>query len=348
MYKTVKLCLLSISLILSTTFAADAKTDQSSNVDAVAVNVAKVTYGDIPQAITALGSLSALKHVIISSEVPGRVSAINFKDGQQVGRGMPIVQLDNQQAAALYQTAVTQFHLARQKYERSKQLVNIAISKQDLAVLKAMVATSQAGVQKALADLNEKQVIAPFSGVLGAFSVQVGDYVTAGEQLVTLTNSKQLRADYNLPEKELPSIQAGQLVSVTTSAYPEKVFYGTVTFISPTISQASRMVAIQTLVDNPKGLLSPGMFVHLSQQIGTIKNAIIIPDGAISADIKGYFVYKVIGNKVVQDYITIGMRIGGKAQILKGLAVGDTIVVAGQQKLQDGSVIQVVPPPNGE
>ncbi len=347
MNKSVKICLLLLSFVLSISFAAKNEQAQSANEDAVAVNVAKVTSGDIPQTIMALGGLSALKYVVISAETAGRVSAINFKDGQQVGRGMPIVQLDNQQATALYQTAVTQFHLARQKYERSKQLVNIAVSMQDLAVLKAMVATSQAAVQKALADLNEKQVIAPFTGVLGAFRVQVGDYITAGEQLVTLTNSKQLRADYNIPEDKLPSIQAGQLVSVTTSAYPKKVFYGTVTFISPTINQSSRMVAIQALVNNPKGLLSPGMFVHISQQIGTIKNTVIIPDSAISADIKGYFVYKVVGNKVVQDYITIGMRIDGKAQILKGLAVGDTIVVAGQQKLQDGSVIKVVPPPSG-
>lgn len=359
MSKTVKICLFSLFcafLALGTAFAAPkaAKTEKTekpqksvkptataNESNAIVVNVAKVTTGDIPQAITALGSLTAQKHVVISSETAGRIAAINFKDGQQVGRGMPIVQLDNQQAKAMYQTAVTQFHLARQKYERSKQLVDIAISKQNLAVLNATVATSQAAVQKALADLNEKQVVAPFSGVLGAFQAQVGDYVSAGSPLVTLVNTEQLRADYNLPEKDLPNLKVGQLTSVTTSAYPKKVFYGTVTFISPTVSQSSRMVAIQALINNSKNLLSPGMFVHLSQQVGTIKNTIIIPAGAIVADIKGYFVYKVVGNKVVQDYIKIGMRIGAKAQVLKGLKVGDRIVVAGQQKLQDGSVIKI-------
>jgi membrane fusion protein (multidrug efflux system) len=356
MNKTVKTCLFLFFcafLGFSTVFVAmpqasgaekaEKVESAASDSNAIAVNVVQVRTGNIPQTITALGSLTAQKHVVISSETAGRIAAINFKDGQQVARGMPIVQLDNQQAKAMYQTAVTQFHLARQKYERSKQLVDIAISKQNLAVLNAMVATSQAAVQKALADLNEKQVVAPFSGVLGAFQVQAGDYVSAGSPLVTLVNTEQLRADYNLPEKDLPSLKVGQLTSVMTSAYPKKVFYGTVTFISPMVSQSSRMVAIQALINNSKNLLSPGMFVHLSQQIGTIKNTIIIPAAAIVADIKGYFVYKVVGNKVVQNYITVGMRIDAKAQVLKGLTVGDTIVVAGQQKLQDGSTIKIIP-----
>lgn len=318
------------------------KTDTNAAADqAIVVNVDKVVAGDIPRTIEALGGLTAMEKVIISAETSGRISEINFKNGQQVAKGMPIVQLDNQQAEADYKSAVTAYHLASQKFERSKSLVDEAISKQDLAVLKADVATKQAAVQSTLADLNEKEVVAPFSGTLGAFQVQVGDYVNAGAALVTLTNASMLRVDYNITESMLPELKNGQLVTVTTSAYPDKKFYGTVTFISPTVSQDSRMVAVEAQINNKDALLTPGMFVKITQQIGEIKNAILVPSAAISADIKGYYVFVVKGNQAEQTYIKTGMQDGTNTQVLSGLTVGQTIVTAGQQKLQDGSTISV-------
>jgi membrane fusion protein (multidrug efflux system) len=342
--KTVIFSLIFVFIGWNSAIAADSsKKKEAAQVaqPAIVVNVTKVTSGTIPKKIEALGGLTAVEKVTISAETAGRVETINFKDGQQVAKGMPIVQLDNQQAEADYQSAVTAYHLASQKYERSKSLVDEAISKQDLAVLKAGVATRQATVQSKLADLNEKQVVAPFSGTLGSFAVQAGDYVNAGDALVTLVNSALLRADYNIAEDVLPELKIGQLVSVTTSAYPNKIFYGTVTFISPTVSQDSRMVAVQAQINNKDGSLAPGMFVHISQQTGEIKDAILVPSAAVSADIKGYFVFQVEGNKAVKAYVTTGMHTGGNIQITKGLKVGDTIVVAGQQKLEDGSIVTI-------
>lgn len=83
------------------------------------------------------------------------------------------------------------------------------------------------------------------------------------------------------------------------------------------------------------------MFVHVSQQVSVAKNAPVIPEEAIQADVKGYYVYKVVSDKVGQTYIKVGTRVDNQAQVLSGLNIGDTIVVAGQQKLDDGSVIKV-------
>ena len=336
------LLVLSLSLFFCIPFAM-AKSKKNQFNQPIVVEVAHVVAGDIPKSIEALGTLSAVQNVTISSEISGRISEINFKNGETVAKGMPIVQLNNQQAQADYQTAVTGYQLALQKYNRSKNLVNEAISRQDFAIIQAGVATAESDVQSKLADLNAKRITAPFSGVLGAFQVQTGDYVKDGDPLVTLVNTTQLRADYNIPEQNLAELKAGQLVTIKTSAYPNQVFYGTVSFISPIVSPDSRMVAVQALIDNSKGPLLPGMFVRLSEQLGLIKNAVIIPASAISADIKGYYVFKVEGTKVAQTYITTGMQVGAKTQVLNGLQVGDTIVIAGQQKLQDGSMITVAP-----
>lgn len=315
---------------------------QSMAESAIVVNAEQVGQQDVPTMLQALGSLSAVQVVTISAEVDGRVAAIDFKNGQRVGKGMPIVQLDNEQAKAAYQTAVTALQLARTKYERSKQLLNTAISQQELDQLKAQVDTMSANVKSKLAGLNQKQVTAPFSGVLGAFRVNVGDYVQAGDPIVTLVSTDQLRVNYSIAESSLPELKTGQLVEVTVGAYPRKTFYGTVSFISPTVNKATRSVAVEALVPNKKNLLSPGMFVHVAQRISIQKNALVVPSQAVLADIKGYYVFRVEDDKALKTYITIGTRINGMVQVLSGLTNKDSVVTNGAQKLEDGSTIKVV------
>ena len=335
--------IIGIYFLFSSMWAQAVKPVSSSvRLSPIFVDVTQVKTADIPNIVSALGSLSAVRIVTISAESNGRISGIHFKSGQEVDQGMPIVELDNAQAQADYQSAVTTMNLARIKYERSNLLLNQAISQQELATLKADMESKEATVKSKLAVLNQKVITAPFSGVLGIFHVQVGDYVRAGNPLVTLVNTTQLRADYQLPEIFLPKLKLGQFITITSSTYPKKVFYGTVSFISPTVNSDTRSISIQALVPNNTKLLSPGMFVHITHQISVAKNTVVIPEEAIQADVKGYYVYTVIDGKVGQTYVKIGAHLNNQAQVLSGLKIGDTIVVAGQQKLEDGSIVKVV------
>jgi membrane fusion protein, multidrug efflux system len=307
----------------------------------VTVNVAKVKTQNLPHMLPALGNLEASQTVTISSVADGRISAIHFKDGQEVAKGMPIVQLDNAQAKADYESALTDYKLAQVKYNRSKSLIDEAISRQELDKLKAEVATKKSAVQNKLAVLNQLTITAPFAGVLGSFKVQQGDYVSAGNPLVTLVNNKQLKIEYRLDENDLPLLKQGQLVQVTTSAYPKKTFYGTVSFISPTVDKTTRTVEVQAMLPNPKDLLKPGMFVHLEQKVGEQHHAMVVPAEAVSADIKGYYVYRLVGNKVAKTYVKVGTRQNDETQIVAGVKPGEVIVTAGLQKLDDGSTVAI-------
>lgn len=315
---------------------------QTDGREPIYVSVAESTATSIPNTLDALGSLSAVQTVTISAEVDGRISAINFKSGQTVGSGMPILQLDDAQAKADYQSAVTALNLARSKYRRSKALLNTAVSEQDLEQLKATVSTDEAAVKSKLATLNQKEVDAPFSGVLGDFKTQVGDYVSAGQALVSLVNIDTLAVTYHVPESELAQLQTGQLVTITVDSYPKKAFYGTVSFISPTLDPVTRTVTVRATIPNAKSLLRPGMFVHVEQQISTQAHAIVVPEQAVMADIQGYYVYQIVNQKAVKRYITIGARLNGQVEVDHGIALGASIVVAGQQKLEDGSPVKIV------
>jgi membrane fusion protein, multidrug efflux system len=309
---------------------------------AILVHAASVTVASMPEILSALGSLVATQKVMLNSEVAGQVQSVLFKDGQSVEKGMPVVQLDSAQAQADYDTAVTKLQQDRKHYQRAKIIGSAAFSEEDLEGMLATIKNDQASLEAKQAALNQKTVTAPFAGILGAFKVHEGDYVSAGQPVVDLVNNAQVKVLYTLPENVLPKLKKNQQITVTATAYPKKVFYGTVIFISPTIDEDTRTVSLQALIPNPDNILSPGMFVHCSQQVSVDPNALVLPLAALQAGIKGYSVYKVEKNTALLTEVTLGTRQHGLVQIKSGLQKGDLVVTDGAMKLQNGSPVRVM------
>ncbi|MCK4870834.1 MAG: efflux RND transporter periplasmic adaptor subunit [Gammaproteobacteria bacterium] len=310
---------------------------------AIPVEATKVTATNIPNQVHSLGSLYADQSVTISSEVDGRVHKLFFQDGQQVAQGMPIIQLDNAKDQANYDSVTAALNVARNKYNRAQKLWNEgAVSKQDLEQLKADVETKSADVKSAQVALQQKELTAPFSGTLGAFNTQEGDFISKGNALVTLVNTKELKVKYTLPEVLRPQLQRNQQVAITTAAYPNKKFYGTVTFIAPAVDVATRSIGIHAEINNDQGLLAPGMFVQVTQSINVQKGALVIPEQAIIADVSGYTIFVIRDGKAHKTNIKLGARVAGMAQVLNGLQLGDLVVTAGQQKLSDNDTVQII------
>jgi membrane fusion protein (multidrug efflux system) len=308
----------------------------------IAVQTSAVQYSDVPIYIDSLGSLTAEETVTISSDVNGRIEHIFFTNGQQVGKNMPIIQLNNSVEQANYNIAVTALNLSRSTLARYNLLPPGTESKEDLAKQQAEIDSDQATVQLQQAMLNQKTITAPFDGTLGNFLFQVGDYVTAGTPIVTLENNNNLLVNFSVPQSESALLNTNQQVKFTVDAYPDKTFYGTVTFISPTVNTTTRTIAIQALFDNKKNLLSGGMFTHVMQQIGTNEHAMLIPDAALSADIKGYYVYLDIDDRAIKTYVITGTSVKNMIEVTSGLSPEDIIIISGVQKLQDGSNITVI------
>ncbi len=334
---------LSLLVLISISSAAFLGQKKPPALPTIPVEVASVKKMKMPKQVQALGNLAALQEVTISFEVGGRIAKIFFDDGQNVAQGMPIIQLDDQVDAANYNAAVTALQLSQTQYKRGLELSKTgAISQNDLDTLKANVEKDRSNVQSTQAVLNQKEIKAPFAGALTSFKVQVGDFVDKGNPIVDLVNIDQLKVTYAVPENLIPELQTGQQVEIKSSAYPDKNFYGVVNFISPSVDSVSRTVAVSAVVDNNDGMLSPGMFVSVKQNISNDPNALALPEQAVTATIKGYSVYKIVDNKAVLTTVDIGVRKDGFVQIVKGLQEGDKVVTAGQQKLQDGSPVQVV------
>lgn len=314
----------------------------------VNVEVADVTHMNMPQHVFSVGSLVALQSVTISSEVDGRVKRIFFEDGQFVKKGSAVLQLDSDQAKADLVSAKTELTLSKATYQRYLSLFKEGgVSRQDLDQKRSDMESKSAAVKSAIATLQKKTLVAPFSGRLGAFAVTEGNYIKAGDQLVKLVNKRVLKVVYTLPENNVPNLVIGQPAQVTVGSFPGRVFDGAVSFIAPSVDVDTRTVSVQATIPNPDEKLSPGMFVHVSQIVSEAKNALVIPEEAIIAGLQGDTVYKVVDGKAIAVKIVVGPRRNGFAQIKSGLQQNDQVVIAGQQKLHDGSAVAIVQSPSG-
>jgi membrane fusion protein (multidrug efflux system) len=315
---------------------------------AVRVVTTQVQAVNIPQVVRALGSLSAINQTMLSSDVDGRIVQILYESGRDVGKNMPIIQLDARRSRSAYQQTVTDYRLAEVKYHNAKLLEDEAVSTQEIQILKAALENKFAIMQSAQVALNQLTITSPIAGTLGILKVSTGDFIKAGQPLVQITDTKQLQVQYQIPEAFLGRLKLGQLVTITSSVYPGKVFYGTVSYISPTIDQATRAEVLQASIDNSKGQLRPGVFVTLEQKLGMLNDALVIPEVAVLADVQGYYVYRVQNKQALKSYITEGERYNRMVTVSSGLKKNDVVVTQGQQKLQDGMSVQVLQPGQAE
>ena len=224
-----------------------------------------------------------------------------------------------------------------------------AVSKEVLDKNQTALVEAQTMLAKQKNVLEEDKLIAPFSGVLSSYKFDVGAYISSGTNVVELTQEAPLKVNYALSADYRPKISIGDKVTITSSTYPNKSFYGVVSYIAPTVNSTTGTIDIEAKVPNKQFLLSPGMFVNVIQTVDSKRDILVVPDTSIQADQNGQYVFLVDKNNTVKKvYIKQGMLRDGWAQVLSPLKEGDTVVSIGGFKLNDGDHISIskIPPPD--
>lgn len=295
----------------------------------------------MPLEVYSLGTLVA-RSVEMTPEVAGHVDDILFKDGTFVNQGTPLIQLDDTIYKAKYESAKAQFGFSENNFKRMTLLGKQgAISKQAIDQSLADLKEKKANMQESEVMVSKMKLLAPFAGIVGKSKVQPGDYVTIGQSIVTLTDRNHLHIEYNVPEKYLPLLKLEQVVTIKTEAYPNKVFRGKVAFISPTINTDNRSVLLYAEIANTDNLLAPGMFVNVSQSLGSHEKVFMIPARSLVPVLDGEQVYKIIDGKAYAVTVLTGKRAGMNVQIVQGLSTNDWVVTDGQLKIKNGSPIKI-------
>ena len=294
----------------------------------------------------------------MTSDVNGRITDIQFTAGASVKEGTPLVQLFDGPEQGDLANFKAQQRVAQISLDRAKQLAERQVGPQaTVDTAQAAFDQASAGIAKTEAIISQKLVRAPFNGELGVRKVEVGQYLTAGTQIVSLTDLSALYANFTVTEKDSGQLKVGQTVRIAVDAYPGRTFEGKITTIEPQIATETRNIRVQATIQNPDKILKPGMFATTTVVLPDKPPVITVPETAVDYTLYGDSVYLLSEKKeedgktsltVTRTFVQTGNRVEGRAEILKGLKDGDRVVAVGQLKLQSGSAVTIsndpVPP----
>jgi membrane fusion protein (multidrug efflux system) len=314
------------------------------------VEVAQVELMNLVDEAQTVGSLRSRQGVVLRPEVSGRITQLNFRDGDRVKKGQLLVQFDDQLPAAQVQQAQAELNIAKANNTRNAELVaQNFISRRTLDESAAAQQVAEAKLALARASESRLKIMAPFDGLAGIRSVNVGDYLKDGADIVNLEDMDAIFVDYRLPERFQAKIRRGQSSVVELDALPGRKFSAIVLAIDPLIDANGRSVGVRACIDNRRLQLRPGMFARVNAVFGQRDSARVIPEEAIVPQGGKQFVIKVINGTTPNTRVTqrtevkIGLRSPGKVEVLEGLEPGETVVTAGQQRLQrDGTEVRVI------
>lgn len=321
-------------------------------------DVAAVEARELRLNLPLSGALAPQEQATVKSKVSGVVLETAVREGMSVAAGQVIARLDAadqrarvaQQQAALDE-ARARLSLATKNNANSQALLKQNyISQNSVDTTQNSVELAQAGVKAMAAQLELARIAladtvirAPLAGVVSKRHVQAGEKVAPDMSVFTIVNLRQLTLEAQVPASEVPRVKAGQEVQFRVDGFAQREFVGKVARISPTAESGSRSMLVYINVDNGDAALRGGMFAK--GKITTEKSAVtaVVPLAAVRSEKGRQVVYKIEGNKVVAQPVTLGLRNEdeGMAQVTSGLDKGASVIVARLDGVKPGNKVRI-------
>ena len=334
--------------------------------NSVPVLVAQATLTNVPVKINPppVGHVMAFSTVSVHSQIQGLISAIHFKEGQEVKKGDPLFSIDPRptqsvlaQAKADLQRDQAQLEYAKVDFTRQQKLFDQKLISQDqldtnrasLDALVGTIAADKAAIKSAALNLEFCEITAPVDGVAGSLQSYVGNVVKAPDDtLVTINQIHPIYVQFAVPESLLPQIQKEMTsralkVSVTYDGMNTSPPQGELTFVDNSVDASTGQIALRATFKNENNALWPGQFVEAQLTLSELTNAVVVPSQAVQDGQNGEFIYVVEQSptnadiQVVEERpVTVGISYGNHTVIAKGLNADETVVTDGQLKLAPG------------
>ncbi len=295
--------------------------------------------------IDAVGTAFARESTTLTSTVTERVESLRFADGAYVQAGTVVAVLRAVEQTADLASAEARSRETEQQLKRLRELqqrgfaTNASI---DTQIAARDQARAQAGVIRA--QIGDRIIRAPFSGVVGLRRLSPGSVVTAGTEIATISDISSIKLDFTVPERFISAVKSGQNIEARSQAWPGEIFRGSVEGVEPQVDPITRSVAVRAILPNPDQRLRPGMLLTVSI-VTNPRQTLAVPELAIVAQGDRQFVFKLdeknIANRVP---VEVGMRKGGMVEVTSGLSRGDRIVADGVVKVRDDAEVRPVFP----
>jgi membrane fusion protein (multidrug efflux system) len=299
--------------------------------------------------LSSVGNVRAFRGVDLSAETGGAVLNVFVKSGMDVKKGDLLIQLNDASDVAQLNSFKAMADLAKVINERDKQQLAIqAISKNVFDTSAADAKSKAAQVAQQAALVAKKSIKAPFSGRVGIIAINPGQYVNAGDKMLTLQTLDPIFIDFTLPQTTAGLIQVGQEIEMKTDAFKDAAFKGKITAVSPKVELNTRNMQIEAVVNNPDKKVLPGMFANVTINLGEQVKYLTLPQTAITYNPYGSTVFIARktdrldkqGKPLIeaeQVFVTTGLTRGDQVAIVKGLEPGVMVVTSGQLKLKNGT-----------
>ena len=300
------------------------------------------------ETIDAVGTANANEQVTVASPVTERIVRLGFNDGDYVQRGQTIAVLAQAQENAQLAEAQAGAREAQQQLSRIQQLKDRGFAtKSNLDQQVAAAAQARAQASQAQASIGDRVITAPFSGWVSLRNISAGAIVTAGTEIVTISDVSTIKLDFTVPETLLPAIKPGQTIEARSAAYPDRPFRGDIATIDPVIDPNTRAVRVRAILPNSERLLKPGMLLTVGIETAP-RTSLAVPELAVIGEGEQRFVYLVGEDGVAKRQpVRTGLRLGGKIEILSGLQPGQRVVTEGVVKLAEGMKVRLAGEPRG-
>lgn len=308
----------------------------------IAVNYFVAEESDVNSTVYTTGKAGALNEIDIKPEVPGKVTAIYFKEGESVTKGQALLKINDADLQAQFEKNKIQLKLAEEKSARLKKLLAInGISQEEFDVQENEVASLKADRAFIQAQLAKTNITAPFSGIIGLKNISEGAYVSPAQTIASLVQLKPLFIEFSIPEKYSANIKRGQTLKFTSDNAASDLYTAQIYAIEPRIDESTKTLRGRAIYNGEKTFY-PGTFVKVFVDLGESSRSIMIPTQSIIPILKGQKVF-VSRNGIAQEVkITTGVRTEEMIQVLEGLKSGDTVLTTGLMAVKKNSPIKLI------
>ena len=327
--------------------------------DLVPVKVFKVGRFNFEDSLNSLGTIKGGVEFKLSFEIPGVVSAINYREGERYEEGALLISLRQddillrlKRSQAEQQKALAALAIVDEKMKEHEKLFEIgAIPVNTLEKVRHEVEQARYEAEAMTLEMKANEAIleksnlyAPSAGTIGELNVEEGEAVTQNTLIGSHVSTDRVIAEFGITEREINKISLGQNAKVFVDAYPDKIFEGTVESVAPVIIGTSRTADVKVRIENPEGLLLPGMFARIKILLYQKKNTLVVPNDALQGKENEQYVFAIHPEEKVatKTPVVIGYSRVDYAQVDSGLREGDLVAVSGLERLEDGAKVKII------
>lgn len=309
------------------------------------VQTTKAAYLAFSDRVEALGTVRALEAIDLTSSVTDRIAEMFFEDGDSAKKGDLLVRLEDAAERAAFEAAKSTLTEQEREIERLKGLVaNGAVSQVRLQEYETQQEIAARRVEEAQAQIDDRNIRAPFDGVLGFRKVSQGALVEPGDLIATFDVLDPIKLDFTVPETFLSSLENGLKIAANTEAYPGEDFSGVVVQLDTRVNPVTRSITARAEIPNHDRRLRPGMLMTTVLENNSRKS-VSVPERSLVSVQSTHFIFvlneKVSPPTVTRASVVLGRRQPGYIEILEGVEEGAVVVTDGLIGLVDGGGVKV-------